>query len=122
MTTGITLIRNGQKLKYPWQATLEQMFNLCKRVIINVDPGEDETLEEVLSIQADLPKEYTLDIHISSWNMGNSGDGRELANQANVLLPKIPDGEWVLYCQADEMIHERDVDYLNTKYKKLYKF
>jgi len=41
----------------------------------------------------------------SIWDMSNTGNGSMLAREANLLLDKIPEGDWVVYLQADELIN-----------------
>jgi len=114
MTTGITLIRNGESLNYPYIQCINQMFSICDRVIVNIGLSDDDTIEQLIDFKYQLPKEYDLELHITEWNMSNTGDGSELAKQANYCLKEIPDNEWVVYCQADEIIHEKDSIYLKN--------
>ncbi len=110
MITGITLIKNANLLKYPWKLNIISMLSCCEMVIVNVDPtSEDNTLEELRSIA----KYYPIQIVESVWDMKNTGDGRELAIQANKLLPHVR-SNWVLYLQADELVHEGDARFINN--------
>lgn len=108
MITGVTLIKNGNMLGYPWKHCISSMLSACEQVIVNCDPGEDNTLEE-LSVMAKL---WPIQVVVSRWDMKNTGDGRELARQINNILPLVQT-DWTLYLQADELIHERDASYLN---------
>ncbi len=104
MITGITLIRNGVKLDYPFELSIRSLADMCSEVLVNVDPGEDKTLEVVRGLQMKYPQ---IRIVESKWNMANSGDGSELANQANLLIP-MAKNDWICYMQADEMLHQKD--------------
>jgi hypothetical protein len=97
--TGISLIRNGNLLGYPWKICIQQLLGFCSEVIVNCDPGDDNTLEEL--------KAYPVRILESKWDMSNTGDGRILAIEANKLLPLITN-RWTIYLQADEIIHQKD--------------
>lgn len=108
MITGITLIRNGQKLGYPWELCIRSMLSCCEQVIINCDIADDDTFNQL----CELEKDYPIHIYVSKWNMKNTGNGEELAIQANKLLPMVQ-SDWVLYLQADELIHEDDGKYLS---------
>lgn len=115
--TGISLIRNGNKLNYPFIQCFNSLTNLCDQVIINIDysDGSDKTLETIAEKVTDLKKTTIVS---SKWNMSNTGDGRELAKQINLLLPFV-DSEWIIYLQADELIHEKDVQLIREYLKEL---
>lgn len=104
--TGITLIRNGVKLGYPFELCIRQLCKLCDEVIINCGDSDDKTLETLFGLQ----KFYSKKIRIieTKWDMSNTGDGKELATQINNVLPEAS-GEWIVYMQADELIHDKDV-------------
>lgn len=103
MITGVTLIKDGNVLGYPWKICIASMLSCCEEVIVNCDPGEDNTLEELHGIS----RSYPVRIVESVWDMKNTGDGRELAIQINNILPLVR-SNWVLYLQADEMIYEKN--------------
>lgn len=103
--TGITLVRNGILLGYPFEITIISMAQMCSEVLVNIDPGQDKTLEVVRGLRKTYPHIKIID---TKWDMSNTGDGRELAVQANLLLPEVKN-EWVLYLQADESIHQKDM-------------
>lgn len=106
MITGITLIRNGVTLGYPFEQAISSLAELCSQVIVNVDPGSDTTLQAVRGLRKKYPHIQILD---SVWNMKNTGDGSELAHQANKILDQCDiKNEWITYMQADEMIHQKD--------------
>lgn len=102
MLTGMTLIRNGNKLKYPWKECVISMSNYCSNVLVNCDAGEDNTLDELMELKKEYPNIF---IYEHKWDMSNTGDGSELAKQANNLLPYVAN-PWVVYLQADEFILE----------------
>jgi glycosyltransferase involved in cell wall biosynthesis len=102
--TGITLIKNGTTLQYPYRECIKSLATYCDKAIVNVGISTDDTKEEVAKLEKELPnlKSYSFE-----WSEENTGDGRELAIQANNLLKYI-DTEWVLYLQADEFLLESD--------------
>lgn len=103
--TGVTLIRNGNLLKYPWELCIRSMVKYCDQVLVNCDPGNDDTLSTLYQLQKYYPN--TIRVFQSKWDMSNTGDGSELAKQVNLLLPKV-ETDWVIYLQADELIHDLD--------------
>jgi hypothetical protein len=102
--TGLTLVRNGNELNYPWKQCILQLCQICDYVLVNCGYSTDHTAEHMHELCRDKPK---IQYDFIEWDMNNSGDGRELALQANKLLPFVAT-EWVLYLQADEFIHEKD--------------
>lgn len=110
--TGVTLVKDGERLGYPFIPCIESMLDTCDEVIVNVGISTDNTGALVQQL-VDKNRER-LHMRVSGWNMSNTGDGRELAKQANCMLPFVRANSWVLYLQADEMIHEEDVVSLRT--------
>lgn len=113
--TGITLIKDGNKLGYPYEYCIKSLAGLCDEVIVNCGLSDDRTDIHVRDLETEsLNKIRVLD---TVWNMSNTGNGSELAKQANIILPFIT-SDWVLYLQADELIHEKDFkairDFINN--------
>lgn len=104
MITGVCLIRNGLLLGYPFELAIRSLADMCSEVLVNIDPGQDKTLEVVNGLRRSYPKIRIIE---SKWDMSNTGDGSELAKQANLLLPEVKN-DWIVYMQADEMIHQKD--------------
>ena len=113
--TGISLIKDGNTLGYPWKIAFSHLSQLCEHVVFNVDDvagydavnNTDGTYRDLLDLGLSNAA-----ICISNWDMRNTTDGRELAKQANFLLRYVST-KWVIYLQADEIIHEDD-------YEKIY--
>jgi len=110
--TGVTLVRNGDKLKYPWRQCIYSLAKLCDHVIVNCDPAsEDRTLEKIHWLHERMKNTAVSVLH-STWDMGITM-GEELATQANKILPLVSKKtDWIVYMQADEMIHEKDFYFL----------
>lgn len=106
--TGVTIIRNGNLLHYPWKLCITSLLTCCDKVLVNCSPTEDGTYEDLKSFQKQNPGR--IDIVQSDWDMGNTGNGSMLADEANKLLPYV-ETDWVMYLQADELVHEKDANY-----------
>jgi hypothetical protein len=115
MITGVTLIRNGNELKYPWKECIWQLCQVCDHVLVNCGHSTDGTSEEMYQLAKRAPK---ISFDYMKWDMKNTGNGQELARQVNLLLPFIGEG-WVLYLQADEFIHENDRDAIHKLVESL---
>lgn len=110
MLEGITLIRNGNHLKYPWKECIKQLSLCCNQVIVNCGDSFDNTFEDLKALSFELDNVTPI---CERWDMKNTGNGYELARQINLelSLTALP---WVLYLQADEFIHEQDIDKLRS--------
>ena len=109
MTTvsGCTLVRNAVKLRYPLEASILTYYPLCDEVVIAYDPATEDGTEAFIK---DLARQYPKIRPISSpWNMKNHEGGTEITIQSNVAAEACT-SEWVLYVQADEAIHEGDLE------------
>lgn len=104
--TGISLVRNGNELRYPWKLTIKSLLSCCDEVIVNCCPTNDQTFEELRMIS----KYHPVKIIESNWDMSNSGNGSMLAYEANKILPSVST-DWIMYLQADELVHEDDAEY-----------
>lgn len=111
MLVGLTLIRNGNRLRYPWKQCISSLDTLCDQVIVNCDVSSDDGTAEDLNSFCSVS--HHTKVCASAWDMDNTGDGRELAYQVNIMLPYVPRDAWVVYMQADEMIHEKDFENLH---------
>lgn len=106
MITGVTLIRNGNLLRYPWKLCIKSLLATCDRVIVNCSPTDDNTFEELKMISQYHP----VQIVESNWDMSNTGNGSMLALEANKAISEVKSG-WIMYLQADELVHEDDAEY-----------
>lgn len=104
--TGLTLIKDGDRLGYPWQLCIKNMAKVCDTIEVAVGNSSDDTVEQALRLTQEIRSPEIM-LHLREWNMQNTGDGSELAKQANEALAHAT-GEWILYLQADEFIHEED--------------
>lgn len=115
LITGLTLIKDGNLLKYPWKICISNLSSLCDEVIVNLGDSTDDTKEELFELSELLGNvkvfEYT-------WSLKPTGDGTELSKQANHVLSEAS-GDWIIYMQADEMIHERDHSFIRSAIKNV---
>jgi hypothetical protein len=103
--TGVTLVKDGNTLGYPFVQNLRSLAELCDEVLVNVGYGSDDTIASVFQLQRYYP---SIRVFQNGWDMKNTGDGSELAKQANIVL-NFAQSDWVIYLQADELIHEDDM-------------
>jgi hypothetical protein len=100
-TSGLTIARQAVHLGYPIQESLRSLLPLVDELIVNVGDGDDGTHEAVLGIGD--PK---IQVFRSTWDMAKR-DGLTLSEETNKALARCR-GEWAIYLQADEVLHEAD--------------
>lgn len=103
----VTLISRAIELQYPLQAVLRSVAPIANEILVNVDLSRDDgTYDYLLNLQ---DKEYkNLSIVARRWNWDNHQGGSELAIQSKIAVD-IARGDWILYIQADEILHEDDL-------------
>lgn len=111
MISGITLVSNPQW--FPLRAVLASMVPVCSEIIVNADTTSEGTVETV----RELAKEFPIQIVESAWCWEAKDQGQELARQANRAITEAI-GRWVLYLQADEVLHEDEHETLRNYVEK----
>jgi hypothetical protein len=102
--SGFTIIRNGIKYFYPFREAILSILPLCDELIVNVGDSEDDTFAAVKSITNNKIK-----IIQRSWDMTLREAGRLLSVETNAALNECS-GDWGVYIQADEVLHEKYLD------------
>lgn len=100
--SGFTFARNAVKLQYPIVESIRSILPIVDEFVVAIGAGEDDTAGLIRSIGSDKIR-----IIDSQWNPNLKSGGYVLAQQTNVALLNCT-GEWAIYLQADEAIHERD--------------
>lgn len=108
--SGFTFLRNASKLYYPFRESISSILPLVDELIIMLGAGdEDDHTEEVIqAIQS--PK---IKIFHSVWNISEYPGGTEYAHQTDMAKEKCT-GDWLIYLQGDEVIHEDDYDTIHS--------
>ncbi len=107
--SGFTMVRNATKLYFPIKEAIESILPITDEFIVALDKGdEDDTTEqEILSIQS--PK---IKIIYRTWDAELFKNSRIYAHETNVALSECT-GDWCFYIQADEVVHENDLQYIH---------
>lgn len=106
--SGCTFVRNGFLLGYPVKESLYSLLSICDEVVIAIGNSEDETLHYVQSLNN--PK---IKIIETIWDDSMRKGGQILAQQTNIALEQCT-GDWIIYLQADEVVHEQDITLLKS--------
>jgi hypothetical protein len=107
--SGFFIIRNGEQFDYPYLESLRSLLPLVDEVHVNVGVGDDATLETLKRFSAEEGV-GKIRLFESEWPLDDPEKrkgGRILAEQTNLALERCT-GDWCLYLQADEILHEDD--------------
>lgn len=102
--SGFTVVRNADKYYFPIKQCIESMLPVVDEVIValgNSDEG-DNTEAIIRSINSDKIK-----IFKRVWNESLFKDAHILRDETSFALSQCT-GDWCIYLQADELLHEDD--------------
>ena len=108
--SGFSLIRNGTQFDYPFLESLRSLLPLVDELIVNIGKGDDDTLSKVQAFSKDEGHGKCI-LFESDWNLDDpekKRGGQILSEQTNLALQKTS-GDWCIYLQADEILHEHDI-------------
>jgi len=114
--SGFTFLRNGQKLGYPFVASIRSLLPLVDEFVIALGPCDDAT-ESMLRELAE-PK---IRLIPTQWNERMRGDysvgGFVYGQQKSIALFNCT-GDWAFYLEADEVLHEADLPKIRAAMEK----
>jgi len=114
--SGFTFLRNGQKLGYPFCASIRSLLPLVDEFVVALGPCDDDT-EKMLREIGD-PK---IRIIPTRWNERLRGDysvgGFVYGQQKSIALFNCT-GDWAFYLEADEVVHENDLPKIRAALEK----
>ncbi len=108
--SGFTLVRHGVEYDYPFIESISSLLPLVDELIVNIGRGSDLTLARVQELKQTMGGEK-IQIIESDWPLDDptrKKGGLILSEQTNLALDACT-GDWCVYLQADEVIHEEDV-------------
>ncbi len=104
--SGFTFIRNAIKYDYPVAEAIRSILPLCDEVVVAVGDSDDGTRDLIESIDS-----ASIRILDTKWDVSLRTGGEVLAKETNKALKAIsPNADWAFYIQADEIVHEQDID------------
>ena len=106
LATGLTILRNGVSLGYPFLEAIRAALPLCDEYIVVVGDCQDGTREAIEDL-----KDARIRIVDTVWSPHVTPRKCLLAQQTNVGL-NLAKGRWCVAVQAEEVLHESDVDEL----------
>ena len=114
--SGFTFLRNGQKLGYPFVASIRSLLPVVDEFVVALGPCDDDTEKQLRAIGD--PK---IRIIPTQWNErirpGYSVKGFVYGQQKSIALFNCT-GDWAFYLEADEVIHENDLPKIRAGMEK----
>ena len=110
--SGFSFVRNAIKLYYPVVETIRSVLPLVDEFVIACGDSEDDTTEAVRSIGD--PKVKIIE---TVWDKTQFVKGASNSVQTNIALDECT-GDWCVYLQADEAIHEKYLPVLREKMER----
>jgi glycosyltransferase involved in cell wall biosynthesis len=100
--SGFSFVRNALLYDFPLEESLGSLLPLCDEVVIAVGKSDDDTLGTIERIGSDR-----IGIVETVWDESLRQGGRLYAQQTDIALARCS-GDWCIYLQADEVLHEED--------------
>jgi hypothetical protein len=108
--SGFSFLRNGSKLHYPILESIRSALPLVDEFVIALgdsDP-DDDTRERIEAIGSDK-----IVLFDTVWDLEKYPRGMEHAHQTDLAKERCS-GDWLLYLQGDEVMHEDDLEVLRA--------
>jgi len=102
--SAFSICRNAVKFDYPIVEVIRSGLPLVDEFVINVGQSDDSTLKLIRSIGSEKIR-----IVESFWDDNMKKDGLLFSIETNKALARCT-GDWALYLQADEVLHEDEHD------------
>ena len=102
--SGFSICRNVVNFDYPIVEAIRSALPIVDEFIVNVGQSDDGTLDLLRSISSEKIR-----IVESVWDDSMKKDGLLYSHETNIALSCCT-GDWALYLQADEVLHEADYD------------
>jgi hypothetical protein len=102
--SGFTIVRNITLNDYPALEAILSILPIVDELIVLVGDSQDDTVERIQTLDSSKIK-----IIHSVWDKSMIEGGSVLAAETNKAKNFLsPDSDWLLYIQADEILHEKD--------------
>ena len=101
--SAFTFVRNARRFGYPMAESIASVMDIVDEYVIAVGDSSDDTLEQVRILQATMPK---IKIVETIWDTDKYPRASVYAQQTDLAKMHCT-GDWLLYLQTDEVIHEK---------------
>jgi hypothetical protein len=113
--SGFTMVKNGDRLYYPVAASIRSILPIVDEFVValgDCDDG-DGTRAAIESIG-----DEKIRIIDTVWDLEKYPNGTENAHQTDIAKEHCS-GDWLFYLQADEVVHEKDLDEIYARCAQL---
>ncbi len=108
LVSGLTIIRNGVRLNYPFLEAIRSALEICDEYIVVAGDSDDETLDYLAGLN-----DGRIRVIHTEWSPLVKPRKCLLAQQTNIGLGFCR-GRWCLYLQGNEILHEKDLPHLRS--------
>lgn len=108
LVSGLTIIRNGVRLNYPFMEAIRSALPICDEFIVVAGDSDDQTLDQLASLE-----DKKVRIINTRWSPHTRPQKSLLAQQTNIGLGFCA-GRWCLYLQSNEVLHENCLPHLRS--------
>jgi hypothetical protein len=115
MVSGFSIVRNGERLGYPYKESILSLAPVVDEIVVAVGDSTDGTREQVALLQSLVS--CPIRILDTVWDASNQKQGSELARQTNLALAACAH-EVCFYLQADEVLHDEEYNALRAQLQK----
>jgi len=102
--SAFTVVRNARIMGYPVVPSIRSILPIVDEYVVGIGQSDDDTRGLIASIGD--AKILVFDSH---WDTSRQDGGHILSEKTNEALARCC-GDWCLYLQADEVVHEADLD------------
>lgn len=110
--SGFAIVRNAIHYDYPVVESIRSILPLVDEMVVAVGNSRDDTRKLI----SEIPSQK-IRIIDTVWDENQRAGGTVLAEQTNIALNECQ-GDWCFYIQADEVVHENDLDRVESSMKK----
>lgn len=110
--SGFSVVRNAIRYDYPFIESLKSLLPLVDEMVLAVGDCDDGTVEALAALEC--PK---LKVIHTVWDPAVRSGGLIISQQTNIALDACQ-GDWCFYLQADEVLHENDLDRLDSAMRR----
>lgn len=110
--SGFTFVRNAVRYDFPLAESLRSLAPLCDEIVIALGRSDDGTPDVIRALGE--PKVRVIE---TVWDDALREGGRVYAQQTDLALAACR-GDWCVYLQADEVLHEDDIEPLRREIER----
>jgi glycosyltransferase involved in cell wall biosynthesis len=110
--SAFSICRNAVKFDYPIVEVIRSALPLVDEFVVNIGQSDDGTRHRIASMGSEK-----IQIVDSVWDDTMKKDGLLFSHQTNIALARCS-GDWALYLQADEVLHERDYEAIHASLRR----